>query len=382
MQVGGYLPQRGLATALGAAAYGNPAATLRAAYQVGKYAYKEYKKMPKRKTTRTSKPRKNKKRQRTTKAPGAAGSLRQRRGKLYRKRRKCRTMSRRKLSTKVCKLSHSIRPLYRLANASTGTFVHRKIDALGPCLTGTDGKTCGVTLGIGLDMKQFGDTGQYLKYYNPATPQTLTVASVESGTFDRRFLFTSIYSGVECTNNYQSNCKLKVYLCIPKQSGSLSPLTAWADGVDSNGDTSITDYKQIGQYPNDYSDTRDLWTIKLKCKASLAPGQSMSCHHAVKNVEYDPTAYTEHTALYQSKYKNFMWMFVVEGTTAHTPATPATAIGLQPAGVDIKRVQKRTVKYDAGVNIKFIKVENSLATGAASVASHQPIPDNVTFADQ
>lgn len=388
MQVGNYRRQQTVGAALLAAAQGNPYGAARTAYQIGKSIYKA---MPSKRKSAPKANRSRKRTKKTSKAPGGAGSLRQRkpysRRVSFRKARKCRTMGRRKLSRKVCHLEKRVQNLTFAENASLGTFTHRKIRPGGyshgtgatnyGITTGGDGKTYGVSLVEGLVMDDFNDSVQYLKYYNPATPGTLTVADGKTGTYDRRYLFKSVYASIECRNNYQIDCKLKVYLLTPKQSSSVNPVTAWANGITANGDASITSYLQIGQYPNDYSDFKDVWKAKLHCKATLAPGQTMTCSHGVKNIEYDPAAYAQHTAAFQSKYKNFLFLIVVEGTVGHETATVTT--GLARAGVDARVNVTRVVQYDAGVNISFQKVENGLQDATGAVQSHQPIPDNITF---
>lgn len=320
----------------------------------------------------------------TRKAAGGAGSYRQysraKRRKLYRKKAKARRpKSNRKLTKTVTRLSKQVRNLQYAENASLGTFRYRKLTAH-RAVTNAGSSQYGIFERGGLDMFNFGDTVQYLKYYNPSNPSVPTVADGDTGTFDRKFLFKTAYCGIVCRNNYQTDCKVKVYLCTPKQSSSINVTTAWQNGVDSNADSSVTTYLQVGQYPSDYSDTKDTWNLKLHCKATLSPGQSMSCSHSVKNIEYDPSAYAQHNASYQSKYKNFRFLIVVEGTVAHDSAV-TTQLGLAQAGVDIDATRIYEVQYDAGMNIKFIKVDDertSTYTNGA-VQSHQPIADNIGY---
>lgn len=378
MQVGRHRVHPGVVAGLAAAASSNPFGAARAAYNVGKEIYKA---MPSTKRKPSSyKSRSRKRTKKTSKAPGGAGSLRQRRPYsrrvAFRKARKCRTLGRRKLSRKVCHLEKRVKNLTFAENASLGTFTHRLISGATKCITSTDGKQYGVAAIEGLYMPNFNESVQYLKYYNPATPGTLTVADGKTGTYDRRFLFKNIYASLTLRNNYQTDCKIKVYLCTPKQSSSIDLQVAWQNGVDANGDSSITSYLQTGQFPNDYSDFKDVWTAKLHCKAALAPGQTMKCSHGVKDIEYDPTAYATHTASFQSKYKNFFFLLLVEGTLGHN----ATNSGVQQAGVDWHLTRTRVVQYDAGVNISFQKVDNDLVSiTTGGVQSHQPIPDNVPY---
>lgn len=306
------------------------------------------------------------------------GTMKSRARRYRAKNRKCANMKGKKLRKEVCKIANAVKDLRLAENASLGNFTHKTLFA-NPALTSAAGNNYGVFTGIALDMSIFQESCQYLKYYNPSTPGTLTVADFETGTFDRRVLFKSVYFSMTARNNYQTDAKVRIYLCTPKQSSSISPTTAWQNGIDSNGDASLTSYLQVGQFPMEYTDFRDTWTAKLHASATLAPGQSLSASHSVQNVEFDPSAYDQHTALYQAKYKNFLLMAVVEGTVAHDSAV-AGEQGLCQAGVDIAMTRVSKVQYDAGINTKFIKVSNNYDTFTnGAVQSHQPTPDNIGY---
>ena len=378
MQVGNYRRQQTVGAAFLAAAQGNPFGAARTAYQVGKSLYRA---MPKRKGPSQASNKSRKRRtKKTSKAPGGAGSLRQRkpysRKVAYRKARKCRTMGRRKLSKKVCRMEASIKSLKFAENASLGTFTHRKIENQGSVTTLATGQDQGTLALFGHVMSDFNESIQYLQYYDPSTPGTLIVADGKTGTYDRRFLFKSVFCSVVLRNNYQTDCNVRVYLCTPKQSSSIAPLTAWRNGIAANPDTTITSDRTLGQYPNDYSDFKDVWTAKLHCKASLSAGQTMTCSHGIKDVEFDPTAFATHTASFQQKYKNFAFIIVVNGTVAHT----ATTTGLAQCGVDVMLKTTRVIQYDAGVNISFQRVDNTLGDQTTgSVQSLKPTADNLPF---
>lgn len=318
-----------------------------------------------------------------TKAPGGAGSYRQgsykkRRKAAYKKAKARRPKSRYKLTRTVNRLSKQVKNLQYAENASLGTFIHRVLFSVG-AITSVDGKQYGVYELAGLRMAEFKDSVQYLKYYNPATPGTLTTADFETGTYDRRVLFKSVYFGMTARNNYQTDCLVRVYLCTPVQSSSIDVEAAWDDGVTANSDSTVTSRLQVGQFPTDYADFKNLWKAKLHCKATLSPGQSLSCSHSVKNIEFDPTALDNHAASYQSKYKNFQFLVVVEGVISHDSVTTSTR-GLAQAGVDVHAKRVSTIQYDAGVNIKFARLDNNNGTMlSTAVQSHQPVPDNVGY---
>ncbi len=373
MQVG-RVRRGSIVAALGAAAYNNPYGAATRAYQVGKRIYDS---MPKRKSAskKPKMPKRKRTKKPTRKAAGGAGSLRQGRRRRYPARGKCRTLGRRKLNKKVCRNAHAIKRLTYSENASLGTFTHRKIEDFGTITAAATGAQ-GVSAVYGHVMDDFNESVAYLQYYDPATPGTLVTADGKTGTFDRRFLFKSVYCSLVIRNNYQTDCHIKVYLITPKGASSIAPLTAWGNGITANPDSTITATTTIGQYPNDYSDFKDVWTAKLHCKAALSAGQTMTCSHGFRNVEYDPTAYASHSASFQQKYKNFGFIIIVTGTIAHT----ATTTGFAAAGVDAIMRTTRVITYDAGANISFHRMDNSLGDQTtASVQSTKPVADNIPY---
>lgn len=318
------------------------------------------------------------KRKKMSKAPGGAGTLRTRKPISKRRwlarKRKCRPMRAKKLTKKVCRIEKSIRELKLAENASLGTFVLKTwyTSALKPAQAAQANYVA-----IGCDMGRFTDACQYLKYYNPATPGTLTTANFETGTYSRTVLFKSMYFSMEMRNNYQTDCKIRIYLCTPKGDHSISPSAAWTNGVTAA--STATGANELGQYPTEYEEFNALWAAKVHCKATLSPGQSVTCSHTVRNVEFDPVVFDSKSDTYQRKYKNFMFLAVAEGTLAHDTAAVAEQ-GIAPAGLDILMKRVTTVQYDAGVNIKYFRIENNTDTFTnGAVQSHQPLPDNVGY---
>lgn len=216
-----------------------------------------------------------------------------------------------------------------------------------------------------------------MKFFNPATPGTLTTASGVAGTYQRNILLKSITSKLLLRNNYKSDVDVKVYLCKCKDDTNISSLQTWINSVPDG--SNLTSVQALGQYPTDYNQVKDLYSLSVLCKQSLSPGQSMTCSHSEKDIEYDSSTVDSHNLEYQKEYKCFQFMVVISGTMGHD--TSADQQTLMEAGVDVQVSDTYIVKYNAGVNISYSVITNSMNSAFTNqgVQSHQPIPSNIGF---
>ena len=274
----------------------------------------------------------------------------------------------------VASLRKQVKDLKLSENASLATKTYRKIDSW-KALAGTN--VLGVTSMTGSSATSLETSMTDLRFYDPAVPGTLKSVNFASGTFQRNILVKLQRSKILARNNYQSDCKLTIYLCRPKDDTSISPTQAWTNGCAKNP-ISISQ-STLNQYPTDYDFFNDLWSVKRMVHTVLSPGQSIEASHQETNFEYDPTNYDDHSLLYQREYRSFVWLVVVQGVLSHD-TTVATEQGLAAAGVDLKTDTTTVLEYEAGVNMKYVEVDdnlNSFTNGA--VQSHQPIPDNIGY---
>jgi len=216
-----------------------------------------------------------------------------------------------------------------------------------------------------------------LKFFDPANPGTLVTASMAVGSYQRNVLFKSVTSKLLVRNNYQTDVNVKVYLAQIKDDTNFDISSAWvnavADGSNMVGTT------ELGQYPSDYNQVNDLYKVSMLSKASLSPGQSMTCSHTVKDIEYDSSTVDSHGLIYQREYKSFQFLLVITGQLGHdTVSDQQTHL---EAGVDCQVLDTYVVKYDAGINITYTHVNNYMDSAFTNlgVQSHQPTPDNIAF---
>lgn len=291
------------------------------------------------------------------------------------KLKKCRNMKGMALKKEVCKLSNQIKELKHAESASLGKMTYRSIKAWNHLVGDNVQSDASYAINRPADYET---VLANLKYYDPAVPGTLVTASAATGTYQKNFLVKNIFSKLSMRNNYQTDVEVIAYLCTPKSDSSISPASAWTDGITTDAGN-ITARTEYGCYPTDFDVFRDLWKAKRACSKILSPGQSTEVSHSVQNVEYDPALYDEHSASYQQRFKTFVWLVVLKGTVAHDTAVSAQQ-GTIAGGLDVIQSETWTIQYDAGVNLSYVVLDTTLDTPTNSfVQSHQPIADNIGY---
>ncbi|AXH78884.1 MAG: putative capsid protein [Circular genetic element sp.] len=216
-----------------------------------------------------------------------------------------------------------------------------------------------------------------LKFFNPAVPGTLTTANMSGIAFQNNVLIKAQTSKLLLRNNYQSDTHLKVYLCMCKDDTSQSPIDAWTASIPDGGNASGKD--QINQFPTDYDLFNDLWRTKVVIDSVLSPGESISTSHTVNDVEYSTSTVDTHNTTYQSEYKNFQYLIVINGTIGHD-STVGSEEGYLPSGIDYSVHNTTKITYSAGVNISYIYLADTVDNFSnGGVQSHQPVPNNVGY---
>ena len=216
-----------------------------------------------------------------------------------------------------------------------------------------------------------------LRFFNPATPGTLTTADGSTGTYAREYHFKSVYSSITCYNNYQVPVVLRLYCLTPKTDTSVEPATAFTNGLTDAGAPSST---SPAIFPSDSEEFLDIYNIAGSSTKILMPGQKMTKTWSCADVMYQPQIYDTVTSIYQKRYKSQLWAARVEGVLGHD--TSANQQTLMAAGMDWVVHYKFTVHYDnGGAGIRFIYVSDSCPASFTNggVMSEQPIADNIGY---
>lgn len=214
-----------------------------------------------------------------------------------------------------------------------------------------------------------------LRYFNPSNPGSLTTASGATGTYSRQFLFKKNFTSIHLKSNYMVPVNCKVYACVPKNDTSISPITAYTNGLlDQNG----PDPNHPDMYLSDSDQFNELWRIEKTTSRLLLAGQSMTVSHKIPDFEYDPSDLDSHALTNQRSFKAITWVVRVVGEPGHDSAT-LTQQGLARGGVDFVVRTKLVINYDSGTNLNDYTVVNDLDTMTANERQAQVVVDNQSY---
>lgn len=214
-----------------------------------------------------------------------------------------------------------------------------------------------------------------LRYYNPSAPTSLVTADGSSGTYQKDFLFTSIYHKIHLRNNYQVPADVTVYKVRLKGDTSIAPLTAFTNGLADVGNPGSSSPLV---YLTDSEQFKELYSIESSKSFRLSPGAARTMSQSLKNLLYDPSARDSHTVTYQRAHRNMFFIVRVEGVVGHDSSI--AEYGVLQAGVDILIDRTFKVKYPAGADIKWIVVNDSSDTFTnGGVVSSKPVSDNLGY---
>lgn len=212
------------------------------------------------------------------------------------------------------------------------------------------------------------------KFFDPSNPATLIEGSLAAGTYQRNVRFENITSNIECRNNYGTTMEVTIYKCLVKEDTNNNPITAWASGIPDGSNLSTPN--DLGQYPTDYDLVNDLWKLTVAKKVVLQPGQAVKAFHKTGAFEFASSTVDTHALAYQKEYKSFEWLVIAKGVHGHD--TSFLQVANMPGGIDFSWTNVYKVKYDAGINIRFVHVDNGNADtfSNAGVMSQKPMTDN------
>lgn len=292
-----------------------------------------------------------------------------------RERKKCTNLKGYALKKKVCQLERRVKDLQHSESSSLGKITYRKFQT-NTIRAGNNAQA--VARAEVNNLSNMEAVLAQLLYYNPSAPATLVTADGTSGTYQKEFLFKTVYAKYLLRNNYQTDAEVTVYLIKPKQDTSINASLSWSNAIadDAGNSSAVTDY---GIYPNEFDTFRDNWTAKRVLTKSLAPGQSCEVSHTENDIFYDPAFTDSHSLAYQKGFKMFGFLTIVKGVLSHD-TTVSTEQGTAEAGVDTLLQSNYVVHYDAGVNLSYVYQDTTLDTPTNGfVQSHQPIPDNIAY---
>lgn len=280
----------------------------------------------------------------------------------------------------VCK--KAIKNLRQLSDASTGTMSYRRWTKL---RTSSDEMEQGVNFFQCVNKTRLEACISKLLFFDPATSSTLKNVDLTSSSYSKDILIKYFQTSMELRNNYQVDCRVKVYLCEAKAATNIPAATAWTNGIadnayDTSGSASVTDRTQVGQYPTDYESFNNQWKTKVLLDTVLKSGSSAKIKHSIKDMEYDPAHADTVTDEFQREFKSFGYLIVTQGTVSHDSSVVGE-VGIGETNLDCDIHTTAKIQYDAGINVEYVVIDDeilgSFSTGA--VQANKPVSDNQSF---
>lgn len=270
------------------------------------------------------------------------------------------------------KIKAQIKHLKDLAEADTGTLIYRK-RSTNQLLAAENNQAMKDIAGSSTALVE--SALNQCRYYDPSNPSVLLVPTL-SGSINKSYLVENTYSKLTIRNNYQVPCKLKVYLCKPKSDTSNTPSAFVTSGLTDSSNGSILN---TNMYATDSPHLQEAYTIVKTKTYEIQAGKEIQCTHSEKEFNYSPDFVDSHALTYQKAYKSFVWLLVLQGTLAHDSVIN-TEQGITQASIDIMVDLVYRVKYNAGMDLKYIYIDQALDTFTNSaVISNKPVSDNQSY---
>lgn len=218
-----------------------------------------------------------------------------------------------------------------------------------------------------------------MRFYNPATPGTLTTSDLTSGT-NSKAARVSAKGYILLANNYQVPVVATLYCIAPKTDHSINSTSAIDGGLADSSAGPLTS-TSITVKPSDSLQFRDLWKVLKKKTVVLKPGKTLRMSYSTKEFMYDPSYVDSQTASYQPRNQSRSWLVMLKGVLGHD-ISDTTQQAFMVGGVDIVNYTQLHVRYNAGIKMTYFVEESSgldTAFTNSGVVSEQPVADNIAY---
>lgn len=215
-------------------------------------------------------------------------------------------------------------------------------------------------------------------YFDPSDPGNLISANGSTGTYQREYLFDPSFVFM-ARNNTSIACKLRCYLLLPKTITMITPSNAVNDGLNDKGSGLLT---STLAYPTDSEVFNTSYRIVKSWIKEVQPGQEVVHRYKGKPFKYDPSVDDQYVAQYYPDWSGATVLWRLEGIVGHDDAD-TSEVGTMGASVDIMTWSTYLITYDAGINIKFIVVDDDtdIISYTASSIANRPIAAIQKFDD-
>lgn len=258
---------------------------------------------------------------------------------------------RRRKSTSMKTLSKRVTKLSKAVDQSLATLTVRRLAA--GQITASEGRSLSTHLPLS-DQGRINDSLDAVEMWSP-TSSTFVTQDLSDNTLGLQREFTCIYLSYTITLRNNRNVPVHVSLAImtPKNDTSVTPTNAFLAGLSDLGglpaDGILTKWADSGVL-------RDLWVSRLKKKAVIMPGQSLTVHwkhggflYRIETAEADALAY-------RTANKAAACFIRVQGPHGHDSVVAGEMSTLE-ASVDYTTEVTRVWSYEAGQSIHRVKTQ-------------------------
>lgn len=214
-----------------------------------------------------------------------------------------------------------------------------------------------------------------MRWWSEATGAYVDASPLTGAAIDIKFV--KVYSNLLVRNNYQSPCEVFIYCVVPKVDTSISPSTAYTNGLTDQDAPSATNCLL---FLSDSDEFKKLYKIEKSYHRYLDAGRQVSFSYAVKKpFYYDPSHYDDQSDTYQPSYGTHLWVVRTVGVLGHD--TVAQEFGTLNSGVDYMCDRTVVCEYDSGgPGLNDIAVNNaSSGFSNSAVFCSKPVADVITY---
>lgn len=215
-----------------------------------------------------------------------------------------------------------------------------------------------------------------LKFFNASAPATLVTGSGASGTYHRDYHFAKVHVKLTLRNNYQVPIKVDARVYVPRRDTDQNVAQCFTAGLADVGNPSST---STMVYPSDSPILTELWKAVKTFSRIIQPGKEYQMTYTAKPYDYQVDLSDVHNLTYTRKHKSMVLGIRTQGVLGHDTGLPE--LDTLEAGVDGEVMTTAVIKYDAGVDITTIELDDNGATAFTNggVVSSKPVSDNIGY---
>lgn len=270
-------------------------------------------------------------------------------------------------------LKKDVRKIRRLAEGDMGVQLYRERFSNQQLLT-TDNNNLTASYNLCANTA-IGRAIDQLQMFDLQQPNVLVPVDLDAATFQNK-IWMSVSTICTFRNNFSVPVYLDAYICTPKYGHSITPFTAYQNGI---VDQSPQVHTSSIIYPLDSILFKSLWHVRKRKKIFLETGRQCELSDRFKQFSYNPSEQDEVGDIFVPKHCGYALLVRIEGCLSHDDTT-INQVGGGHAGIDIFRTTTIKVSYPAGMALDRVFVDNeSDAMTSQPEISNKPAAQTQVF---